>query len=180
MVALQIHVVKNNVIPIFTYVITKKLLQAFICCTRVYIEIIVSIHTADIVICRYVGTFRPFLYTAWATTRMVTSIDEIFVAYFCPSMFSHHGLYSYTTGVPLETHVLIYFHNNMPLLVITVINVHMYAIVATTGLVYEQILREALWIQRQMNTVVTDSLDRSRDDSHQSQKKRCESSVGRP
>ena len=123
-----------------------------------------SIYTAAIAICRYVGTFRPFLYTAWATTRMVTSIGSFFVAYsfILPSLF----IFVYHRWSPGNACGFITMCQPWAM---TVISVHVYVILAAIGLVYGRILREALRLKRQINAVVTGSLGQNRDDVHQSQ-----------
>ena len=95
---------------------------------------------------------------------MVTSISIIYVAYsfVLPSwfIFVYHR---WSPGIACA------FMTITQPWAITVIYVHIYATVATIGLVYKRILREALRIKRQINASAPNSLDQNRDDVQQSQ-----------
>ena len=122
------------------------------------------IYLAAIANCRYVGTFRPFLYTAWVTTRMVSYIGVLFVAYsfILPTLFT----FVYHRWSPGNARGFIKMCRPWAM---TVISVHVYVILAANGFVYGRILREALRLKRQINAVVTGSLGQNRDDVQQSQ-----------
>ena len=114
--------------------------------------------------CRYLGTFRPFLYTSWATKKTVSCICVFIVAYsaIIPTWMAL-GYHRYSPRGICAPFTLLPTWGTMFL------SCHTYVLMAAIGFVYQRILREALRIKRQINAAAPESVEGNFNNAHQSQ-----------
>ena len=115
---------------------------------------LLQMYFAAIATCRYLGTFRPFIYTTWVTPRMVTITSAIIVAYYflVPTWLAlgHHR------RSQVEMEKCAFFTICVPWAVL-IMSCHTYALMALIAYIYQKILREALRIKRQINATLPES-----------------------
>ena len=141
---------KTNVLRIFNgFNFLHRCTQLLACVHNVLFHFSAAIAT-----CRYLGTFRPFLYATWATKKMISCICVSIVAYsaIIPTWmalwyhrYSRRGMCALFTLLPTWGTVFL--------------SCHTYVLMAAVGFVYQRILREALRIKRQINASVPESAE---------------------
>ena len=117
-------------------------------------------HFAAIATCRYLGTFRPFIYTTWVTPRMVTitSVSAVAYSFFLPTWLTM----AHYRREPVE--ICTSFTLCVPWALL-IMSCHTYVLLVAIAYVYQRILREALRIKRQISAAVPESFQKNESDN---------------
>ena len=149
-----------------TYLSMSKILSKQIYTIQILAQLLIQLHLylSAIATCRYLGTFRPFIYSKWATPKMVTITSVFIVAYsfIIPTWLTlgHHRQNPveicalFTLCIPWATMVM---------------SGHTYVLMAAIAFVYQRILREALRVKRQINAAMPRSFQGNGDSGNRSQ-----------